>query len=263
MNLGDESQNEATETIEASAAPVADLMDLSDEPKEEKAKEAGCDLLDMDEEAAEPQVEAKEEKPKEAACDLLDMGDASPEVKQTQDDLLDMNDGVKEVVQNELEDLLDMGVEKEHLTSAPPAAPTSDLDILNFDMSASVPDSTAQSLTGVENLQFGAPAVTVPAMPVNSMAPAQAPVTMMTGYPVMTQAMAPTVAPTQGNPFAAAPVVQGNPFEQGNPFAAPAEQGNPFGAPVNAPAVNPFEDNHNDAFAFAVSDLKGKMSLGQ
>lgn len=300
MNLSDESKNESTETIEASAAPVADLMDLSDEPKEEKAKEAGCDLLDMDEEAAEPQVEAKEEKPKEAACDLLDMdepktaplaevkeeqpketacdlldmGDASPEVKQTQDDLLDMNDGVKEVVQNELEDLLDMGVEKEHLTLAPPAAPTSNLDILNFDMSASVPDSTAQSLTGVENLQFGAPAATVPAMPVNSMAPvmapmapAQAPVTMMTGYPVITQAMAPTVAPTvaptQGNPFAAAPVVQGNPFEQGNPFAAPAEQGNPFGAPVNASAANPFEDNHNDAFAFAVSDLKGKMSLGQ
>merc|ERR1719311_436291 len=101
-------------------------------------------------------------------------------------------------------------------------------------------------------------------MPVNSMAPvmapmapAQAPVTMIT------QAMAPTVAPTQCNPFAAAPVVQGNPFEQGNPFAAPAEQGNPFGAPVNASAANPFEDNHNDAFAFAVSDLKGKMSLGQ
>merc|ERR1719482_171610 len=112
------------------------------EAKEEKPKEAACDLLDMDEPKTAPLAEVKEEQPKETACDLLDMGDASPEVKQTQDDLLDMNDGVNEVVQNELEDLLDMGVEKEHLTSAAPAAPTSNLDILNFDMSASVPNST-------------------------------------------------------------------------------------------------------------------------
>jgi hypothetical protein len=112
-----------------------------------------------------------------------------------------------------------------------------------------------------------APATTEPTTMMAAPAPAPAPAPMMAGYPAM--APAGMMAAPQGNPFVQAPAPQGNPFAapapQGNPFAAPAPQGNPFGGPAtSAPAANPFEEpSHDDAFAFAVSNLKGKMSQGQ
>merc|ERR1719335_1777482 len=100
------------------------------------------------------------------------------------------------------------------------------------------------------DVDFAGPAMPVSAPMVAPVPAPAAPVAMpiMAGYP----AMANPLAAPQGNPFAQDPALQGN------PFAAPAPQGNPFGAP--AQAANPFEENHDDAFAFAVSNLKGKMS---
>lgn len=274
----------------------SDLLDVSEatpeamQTEQEKTKEPS-DLLEIGDVAPEGK------QTQDAACDLLDFGDDKPKASETPaGDLLDIGFGEEPptsappaVGTSDL-DILDLGmgpVPELSQTPTPAAVPTCDLDVLGIGMESASSAPVHSPMVG-EELLLDAPSEALtappaencnpfdvdfsgPAMPATTpmVAPVPAPtspvaVPMMAGYP----AMADTLAASQGNPFSQNPASQGNPFAapapQGNPLSTPIPQGNPFGAPADLnPAANPFEENHDDAFAFAVSNLKGKMSGGQ